>query len=107
MEYLLVHRGGRGQSIVYELLYRGDMASNAPHLMGLIDAEHLKHRYDGKKSGAAPQTSGQTVKKTAPSQGQVSPKSGGSQAPVTAPQPTVNGASRPLVANSGHYGLPV
>jgi DNA primase len=37
MEYLLVHRGQRGQSFVYELLYDGD-GSAAPYLSGLIDA---------------------------------------------------------------------
>jgi hypothetical protein len=36
MEYLLVHRGSRGQSFVYELLYDGD-GSAAPYLSGLID----------------------------------------------------------------------
>ena len=36
MEYLLVHRGSRGQSFVYELLYDGDGGA-APYLSGLID----------------------------------------------------------------------
>ena len=48
LEYLLIHRGGRGQSIVYELLYDGDLAEQR-HLMGLIDVEKLG--YDAKKSG--------------------------------------------------------
>ncbi len=37
LEYLLVHRGSRGQSFVYELLYDGDGGA-APYLSGLIDA---------------------------------------------------------------------
>ena len=37
LEYVLVHRGRRGQSFVYELRYDGDGAA-APHLSGLIDA---------------------------------------------------------------------
>lgn len=40
MEYLLVHRGGRGQSFVYELLYdgKGDAGDALhPHLSGLLD----------------------------------------------------------------------
>ena len=74
LEYLLVHRGGRGQSFVYELLYSGDASSEQPHMMGLMDVKKLnQHQYDKKKSG-------QTVEKSAPSQGQVRPKSGGSQA---------------------------
>jgi len=55
LEYLLVHRGGRGQSIVYELLYDGEL-DDRKHLMGLIDVEKLG--YDEKKSGAKPGKSG-------------------------------------------------
>ncbi len=69
LEYLLVHRGGRGQRIVYELLYDGDL-ENSKHLMGLIDPGKLK--YDDKRSGAKAQ-------KTAPGQDQVSLRSGGGQ----------------------------
>lgn len=49
MEYLLIHRGGRGQSFVYELLYDGNGKSGEAFLMGLINPENL--RYDEKKSG--------------------------------------------------------
>jgi len=55
LEYLLVHRGGRGQSIVYELLYDGDL-DNRKHLMGLIEPEKLN--YDKKKSGVNGNKSG-------------------------------------------------
>lgn len=37
LEYLLVHRGMRGQSFVYELVFDGPAASEVPHLSGLID----------------------------------------------------------------------
>ena len=40
-EYLLVHRGRRGQSFVYELLWQGEGVSGEPFLMGLIDVEKL------------------------------------------------------------------
>ncbi|MEW5251796.1 BAR domain-containing protein, partial [Microbulbifer sp. 2201CG32-9] len=42
MEYLLVHRGGRGQSFEYELLYRGEGADGDAFLMGLLDTAKLK-----------------------------------------------------------------
>jgi len=59
MEYLLVHRGGRGQSMEYELLYDGDTKNNQPQLMGLIDIEKLKKRHcDKKKSGVNTSQSG-------------------------------------------------
>jgi DNA primase len=49
LEYLLAHRGGRGQSFVYELVFEAGAGGSAPVLPGLIDVEKL--RYDGKKSG--------------------------------------------------------
>jgi len=51
LEYVLIHRGGRGQSFVYELLYDGEL-NDDKHLMGLIDVEKLK--YDKKKEPPKP-----------------------------------------------------
>jgi len=52
MEYLLVHRGGRGQSFVYELVFARQADRSRPVLPGLIDVNSLRSRaYDGKKSG--------------------------------------------------------
>jgi len=64
-----VHRGGRGQSIVYELLYDGDLVESTRHMMGLIRTGDL---YDDETLGVG-------AKKTAPSQGQVSTKSASSK----------------------------
>jgi len=47
MEYLLVHRGGRGQSFVYELLYQGEGDDGETFLLGLSNMETLS--YDEKK----------------------------------------------------------
>jgi DNA primase catalytic core len=41
LEYLLVHRGARGQSFVYELLYDGKGRDGAPFVSGLIDVQAL------------------------------------------------------------------
>lgn len=41
MEYLLVHRGGRGQSFVYELVYDGEGEDGHAFLMGLTDPDTL------------------------------------------------------------------
>jgi hypothetical protein len=38
LEYLIVHRGARGQSFVYELVYDGKGRDGAPFVSGLIDA---------------------------------------------------------------------
>ncbi len=44
LEYALIHRGGRGQQFVYELLYSGQGEEGGKFVMGLIEVEKL--RYD-------------------------------------------------------------
>jgi hypothetical protein len=41
LEYVLVHKGGRGQCLVYELLYDGQGKDGDRFLMGLLNAEKL------------------------------------------------------------------
>jgi DNA primase catalytic core len=41
LEYLLTHRGGRGQSFVYELLYAGEGTESSKFLLGLFDPAKL------------------------------------------------------------------
>ncbi len=62
LEYVLVHRGGRGQSFVYELLYDGQGRRGEPFLMGLADIEALttttpssRGREGGFEGGSSPQ----------------------------------------------------
>jgi DNA primase catalytic core len=71
LEYLIVHRGGRGQSMVYELFFENQGANRQPFLPGLIDPEAAKKdSYDKKKSGVQGEKSG-------PSLAQVRGMSGG------------------------------
>jgi len=73
MEYLLVHRGGRGQSFVYELLYGGQGTAGDAFLMGLIDTSELEnHACDEKWSGGKGE-------KAASGRGKVGAVSGGGQ----------------------------
>jgi DNA primase len=59
LEYLLVHRGGRGQSFEYELLYDGAATDHAlRHVSGLIDVEALRRAYDAERSGLKLRQSG-------------------------------------------------
>jgi DNA primase len=52
LEYLIVYRGGRGQSFVYGLYFERPQDPSRPFLPGLIDVENLGiHGYDGKKYG--------------------------------------------------------
>ncbi|OGB22624.1 MAG: DNA primase [Burkholderiales bacterium RIFCSPLOWO2_02_FULL_57_36] len=54
LEYVLVHRGTRGQSFAYELLYDGQGTGGAPFVAGLIDVEALK------TTSTTPSSRGQT-----------------------------------------------
>ena len=89
LEYLLIHRGGRGQRYDYELLYDG-RDDDQPLLMGLIDVEKLG--YDAKRSGQ---------KGRRPGRGQ--PQVRGQSDPAKPPQP-LNGKgyreSGPVYAES-------
>lgn len=60
LEYVLVHRGGRGQQFVYELLWDGATDGDGkPHLSGLIDAASLRPSdYDEKFEGVNGQFDG-------------------------------------------------
>lgn len=54
LECVLVHRGTRGQSFEYELLYDGQGDNGAPFVAGLIDVDALKN------SGTTTSSRGQT-----------------------------------------------
>jgi DNA primase len=59
LEYLLVHRGGRGQSFVYELVFERSGNDDRPMLPGLIDVEKLRiHSYEEKNAGLERQFAG-------------------------------------------------
>jgi DNA primase len=77
MEYVLIHRGGRGQSFVYELLYQGEGDNGESFVLGLSSMESLTNDcYDEQKKplnenkeppsrpqGAAKKPQGSTSKK--------------------------------------------
>jgi len=100
LEYLLVHRGGRGQSFVYELLYDGDAQQDHPHLSGLIDVSTIRasHDYDEKKSG-------QTVNRSGASRPQVGAKSGGGREEAIAPFVNVDKGFSVSVDESSKHAL--
>jgi DNA primase len=59
LEYLLAHRGGRGQSFVYELAFAVKGDGGGPVLPGLIDIEKLGgHKYDGNLAGVETEFAG-------------------------------------------------
>jgi hypothetical protein len=80
LEYLLVHRGGRGQNFVYELVYDGAGGDGRPFVPGLIDVEALKAtattpNLAGENAGVA----GQTPELAGSTRGQRGPNAGGSR----------------------------
>jgi hypothetical protein len=94
LEYVLVHRGGRGQSFAYELLYDGGGKDGKPFLMGLIDEATL-HAYDGEKEHAAGRLEHPS-----------SPLGDGEETGGCEPNPSQNGSNpstpRLLPKNNGH-----
>jgi hypothetical protein len=53
LEYVLAHRGSRGQSMVYELVYEGQGKAGERFMLGLADASKLaEHAYDDEHCGA-------------------------------------------------------
>jgi hypothetical protein len=78
LEYLVSHRGSRGQSFVYELLYQGEGQDGVPFVLGLLDPATLPTRtYEQNLSGFADQVSGAEVELSASNRPQIGPKSGG------------------------------
>jgi DNA primase len=97
LEYLLIHRGGRGQSFEYELLYDGD-TRGAAHVSGLIDIEALGN-YGAERSGSCGPQSGQ-------SRGLVGTVSAGSRLPDDASPLDENGPSRLTNLNGAANAYP-
>ena len=88
MEYLIVHRGGRGQTFVYELAYQGKGDDGSPFVMNLLDSELLKTVESAekinknpsvgeKKSGVNGNLSGQKTNLSGSNRGHIAPISGG------------------------------
>jgi len=69
MEYVLVHRGGRGQSFVYELLYQGEGDDGGRFLLGLSNMENVNYDNEKKplKTEKEPPSSPQVAAKLPPS----------------------------------------
>ncbi len=98
MEYLLPHRGRRGQSFVYELLYDGQGQDGKPFVIGLLDVESLRtgSAKTAPDSAHDPNKSGLEADQSAPGRGQVGPKTGEGRSIESTASPNNNGASVPV-----------
>ena len=86
LEYLLIHRGGRGQCFEYELLFEPPADEGQRFLARLIDVERLRRQYDDDRSGAKREKSGS-------GRGQIGPKSGASRASKNSASPVAVNAN--------------
>ncbi|MGB2793772.1 MAG: CHC2 zinc finger domain-containing protein [Candidatus Acidiferrales bacterium] len=90
LEYLLVHRGGRGQSFVYELVFERQADSTRPVLPGLIDAEKLSgYSYDANNAGQ----NGQFAGSSRPQSGGIAGGARGEESPILARRNGGNGSN--------------
>jgi DNA primase catalytic core len=113
LEYVLVHRGGRGQSFVYELLYQGEGEQGGRFVMGLLDVERLgarAHGYDPNQEHRAEQKEGAQEQKEGPRSTQVAGKEPGRRWPEhgrgadgNGPEPTESAPE----AETARLGSPV
>ncbi len=131
LEYLLVHRGGRGQSFVYELLYEGQGKDGTRFLLGLNDDEQLAHPlselgatevekpartdvsdevkadYDRNRSGSSEGWSGQNEKRSGLGRPLVGGWSAGGRGEETSPRPAQGAAPDDSTSkNAGNAQLP-
>jgi len=96
MEYLLAHRGGRGQSFIYELAYDGGGADGGRFLTGLLDVEKLRAGTPTteEKSGLDEKKSGPEGGLSGPSLPEVGPGLGGKNAPLSSEKPAPDAKPR-------------
>jgi DNA primase len=67
LEYLIVHHGGRGQSMVYELYFERPADPSQPFLPGLIDIEKLEIcSYDENRDGQRGEKDGSSTPQVRP-----------------------------------------
>jgi hypothetical protein len=81
LEYLIVHRGARGQSFVYEFFYDGQGQDGRPFVPGLIEVEALQ------STATTANLVGVKAEFAGSTRGQRGPNAGGSRAAENAPTP--------------------
>ena len=80
LEYLLAHRGGRGQSFVYELAFAIEGDGDRPVMAGLIDVEKLGgYKYDANFAGVKVEFAGLESENAGSKRGQNGGVAGGSR----------------------------
>jgi DNA primase len=105
LEYLLAHRGGRGQSFVYELAFTVQGDGEGPVMPGLIGVEKLGgHKYDGNLAGVKAGFAGLESENAGSTRGQnggVAGGSRGSSSPISIGVPDELDFDLPEIAYTG------
>jgi hypothetical protein len=105
LEYVLVHRGGRGQSFVYELLYDGQGQDGGKFMLGLIDTSKL---YDPNREHPKDDREHEKAKWEHPGSPRVAPKLQGGSIPENGANihaDNHNGALSSLAAQDAQPGV--
>jgi DNA primase len=108
MEYVLLHRGGRGQSFVYELLYRGEGDRGGAFLMGLVQVETLRGTTADRDSSPAHRDAAKPNRKRAGAAAEQPRESGGATAGIdgNVSVDAASVASEPLNEESNRFSAP-
>ena len=96
LEYLLTHRGMRGQSYEYELLHDAPLDAGGPRLAGLIDVQALKAT--PATTAIAPTLAEATTASSRGEAGQFTPPSRPQNAPNAGSSRTPQPAAKPALA---------
>jgi len=91
LEYVLTHRGTRGQQFVYELMYQGEGQDGKRFVLGLVDVAKLRAKAASATKPAA--TTESSRGETAGFEGPNSPQIGAIERPSSAPAMAVQPAS--------------
>ncbi len=101
LEYLLVHKGSRGSSFVYELVFGGDIDDPTPRLAGLVDVDALT----GDSASTTP-TSPTEPAKFAPLDGEFAPPTPRQRLPVDPSSPPATSGANGQVNGTKRAGSP-
>jgi len=103
LEYILVHRGGRGQSFVYELLYDGQGQDGGKFMLGLIDTGAL---YDQNREHQNTDREHEKGKWEHPGSAQVAPKEHGGSIAENPTLPNTDGHETQSAPETGENARP-
>ena len=94
LEYVLTHRGTRGQQFVYELMYHGEGQDGRKFVLGLVDVEKLRAKAEeaGKASATTESSRGEKAEFEVSNSPQIGAIKGPSSPPAMPVEPSLKAA---------------